>query len=65
MYNSTHNYLKQQILALIEQTNDTEHEKGRVTIHDIQKIVDEIKRPPGSLGYHDVEKYYYDWTTPP
>ncbi len=43
MYPSTRNYLKEQILKLIEQTNDTEHEKGRVSIYDIQSIVDEIK----------------------
>ena len=58
MYNSTHNYLKQQILALIEQTNDAEHEKGRVTIYDIQNIVDEIKHPLGCKGYHDVDELY-------
>lgn len=69
MYPSTRNYLKQRltrlveetnntIVQLIEETNDTEHDGGRVTISDIQKIVDEIKRPPGTLEYHDVDEYY-------
>ena len=31
-----------------------------ITIEDVQKAVDEIKRPPGTLGYHDVEEYYKD-----
>jgi len=60
MYLSTRNYLKQQILKLIEQTNDTEHDNGRVSIHDIQSIVDEIKYPPGCKGYHDVDDLYKD-----
>jgi len=57
MYNSTHNYLKQQILALIEQTNDTEHEKGRVTIHDIFTIVNEIRLPPKPNDPNDVDEF--------
>lgn len=60
MYNSTRNYLKNEILKLIEQTNDESHEKGKVTIYDIQSIVDEIRWPPGCKGYHDVEEYYID-----
>jgi len=52
MYPSTKQYLKRQIVKLIEQTNDTEHENGSVTIWDIQHIIDGMK------GYHDVDEYY-------
>lgn len=43
MYNSTKSHLKTSILKLIAQTDDTEHRGGRVTIDDIQEIVNEIK----------------------
>jgi hypothetical protein len=29
-----------------------------ISIHDVQVAVDEIKHPPGTLGYHDVDDYY-------
>lgn len=43
MYNSTKNYIKRRIVALIEQCNDKDNVKGKVTIDDIKSIVEEIK----------------------
>ena len=43
MYPQTKAYIKRQISKLIEQTNDTEHTSGRVTILDIQGIINEMK----------------------
>jgi hypothetical protein len=43
MYPQTKDYIKREILKLIEKTNDTEHKSGSVTIFDVQKVVDEIK----------------------
>lgn len=43
MYNSTKNYIKQRIVELIEQCDDKDSVKGKVTIDDIKSIVEEIK----------------------
>jgi hypothetical protein len=43
MYSTTKEYIKREILKLIEKTNDTEHKGGSVTIFDVQSVVDEIK----------------------
>jgi len=52
LHTSTKEYIKHRILQLMDQCD--------ISIHDVQKAVDEIKRPPGTLGYHDVEEYYKD-----
>jgi len=43
MYPSTKQYLKRQIVKLIERTNDTEHENGSVTVGDIKSILNEME----------------------
>lgn len=58
MHNSTKQYLKRQIIKLINETNDTEHKGGSVTVWDIEKIANEMKYENGKLGYHDVDDLY-------
>jgi hypothetical protein len=43
IYPQTKQYIKREILKLIAKTDDKEHIAGRVTILDIQKVVNELK----------------------
>jgi hypothetical protein len=60
MYPSTKQYLKREILKLINKTNDNDHEAGKVSIWDIIRIAEEIQQPPGTLGYLDVDHLYME-----
>jgi len=43
MYPQTKAFIKRQLVKLIEQTDDKENPSGRVTIGDIQNILNEME----------------------